>query len=309
MVTTLTLNPCVDWTLSLPRLSPGGLNVVDRARTDVGGKGINVSVVLRELGVETNCLGINYASNGAVLTEKLDGLGIPHDFVTVPGAIRTNIKLMDSATNEMTEINSRGEAVSRESIEAVLKKVSARVGAVLVLSGRTPSGAEDDIYKRCIETVSASGVKVVLDTQGAPLRLAVSAHPFLIKPNLYELQSTFGCASHDMRDIVRACLPIIRRGVGIVCVSMGANGALITDGKKAFYAPPLDARPKGYQGAGDSMVAGICKAVTEDAGLDDMLRFGTAAATASIIREGTQLCRLADYRRYLPQVRVEKVTV
>ena len=306
MITTVTMNPCIDKTVYLPSLTVGQLNLVEDSRLDVAGKGVNVAVVLQELGQEVLCAGINFDGNGHIMTDHLDKLGVPYDFVTAPGDIRTNIKVMDRQRNQMTEINSKGDVVADTVIEELLTKLEgfAARSTVMSFSGRIPNGAENDLYKRCVERVRPLGVKVVLDAERWPLREAIPAGPYVIKPNLYELETGFNIKITSHKEAVAVCREVIRQGVSVVCVSMGADGALIVDENEAWYAPALPVTPKGFPGAGDSMVAGICKAVEENRSIADMLRFGMAASHGSIIREGTLLCQRADYDNFLPQIPV-----
>ena len=309
MVTTVTLNPCIDWTVSLPTLSLGALNLAHSERIDVSGKGINVAEVLKELSCGVCCTGVSFNDNGALLGSKLDGLGIPHDFAMAEGRLRTNIKAMDLSHNRMTEINSLGYPVESAVLEIFLDKLEALAAksSIITMSGRITNGAGEDIYRRCIERVSGFPVKTILDAEKAPLTLAIPAKPYLVKPNLYELQTALARTAAGEADIAAMAREFINRGASVVCVSMGEDGALIADSHSAFYAPALPVVPKGFQGSGDSMVAGICKAILEDRGIEDMLRFGIAAASASIIREGTLLCRMKDYESFLPMVKTKLI--
>ena len=310
MVTTVTLNPCIDYTITVPGVELGKLNIAKSARTDMAGKGINVSAVLEEIGVHSFAAGLSFADNHSQLEAYLDRLKIAHDFVVAPGAIRTNVKINDSTTNIMTEINSRGNDVSEEMLKEAIEKAAelAAKSKMLVMSGRLPGGAPDTTYRTLVKKAKTAGCKVVVDAEGLPLLEAVKEKPFLIKPNLYELEKTFDCKVKTIPEILRVCGLIISGGVEIVCVSLGEKGALIANRNEAFYAKAICITPKGFQGAGDSMVAGICKAFTEGRGLDEMLRFGVAAASGSLIREGTQLCRCAEFEVFLRQVEIETAT-
>lgn len=310
MITTVTLNPCIDLTLRLDSLKAGGLNIVEHSRADACGKGVNVSVVLRALGLSTMCTGISFNGNGGErLYAHLEEQCIAHDFVVAHGELRTNIKLMDTEKNEMTEINSRGCQVEESVVRKYLGKLFdiAHKSSIVVMSGRVPNGGYEDIYKRSLEKIRGLDVITVVDAEKEPLRQAVLAKPYLIKPNVYELETAFGCKIHSTGDVVDACRDIIKKGVKIVCCSMGGDGAVIAGKKEAWHSPATDIEVKGYQGAGDSMVAGICKGIREKLGLDDMLRYGVAAASASLLREGSQLCRRADFEKILPQIKTEKI--
>lgn len=309
MITTVTLNPCIDLTLYLDRLDIGGLNLVERSRSDACGKGVNVSVVLRALGLSTICTGISFDGNGTQLYQYLDEQCVAHDFAVAHGNIRTNIKLMDCEKTEMTEINSHGEPVEESVVREYLDKLFdiAHRSSIIVMSGRIPNGDYTDIYRRSLERIRHLGVLTIVDAEKEPLKQAVMAKPFLIKPNTYELETTFGCKIHSHADVVDACRDIIKKGIKVVCCSMGGDGAIIVDRKEAWYSPALELDIKGFQGAGDSMVAGLCKGLQENLGLDETLRCGVAAASASLLREGTLLCRPGDFNSLLPQVKVVKL--
>lgn len=309
MITTVTLNPCIDLTIFLDGFKTGGLNMVKNSRSDAAGKGINVSVVLRAFGLSTMCTGISFDGNSAMFDRFLEEQCIAHDFAMARGDIRTNIKLLDVSKNEMTEVNSHGEPVEAHVIREYFDKLTnyAHKSSMLVFSGRIPNGGGEDIYRRSLEAVRNLPVLTIVDAEKEPLKQAVLAKPYLIKPNTFELEETFGCKIHSHKDVTDACRDIIKKGVKVVCCSMGGEGAMIVDKKEAWFAPPLDVELKSFQGAGDSVVAGICKAIHDKLELKDMLRYGVAAASASLTREGTLLCRRSDFDRLLPLVTVEAV--
>lgn len=310
MITTVTLNPCIDLTVNIPGLNVGGLNLATQTRTDVSGKGINVSVVLRELGLATVCTGITFDGNGQQLTARLERHSISGNFAVAHGNIRTNIKLFDEEKREMTEINHRGWPVDDAVIDAFFEKllICAEQSDIVVLSGRIPCGAQNDIYRTCLKSLHKLPVKTILDAEGEPLKLALSQKPYLIKPNLYELESAFSCKIQSTQEAVNICRnKILSKGVSVVCVSMGGEGAVIVDRERAFFAPALGIEVKGFQGAGDSMVAGVCKGMAEGKDIDDMLRYGVAAASASLIREGTLLCRKMDFERMLAKIEITEI--
>lgn len=312
MITTVTLNPCIDLTLYLGGLTTGGLNLVERSRSNIAGKGVNVSVVLRALGCSTMCAGISFDGNGSQLDAFLEKQSIAHDFAMAHGNIRTNIKLMDESKNEMTEVNSHGDTVDSYVINRYLEKLvsCAKRSSMLVFSGRIPNGGAnnfDDIYRRSLEAVKDLPVITVVDAEKEPLRQAVLAKPYLIKPNTFELEETFGCKIHSKNDVVEAARGIINRGVSVVCCTMGGDGAIIVNKNEAWFSPPMDIIAKGFQGAGDSVVAGMCKAIHSKLSLKETLCYGVAAAAGSLEREGTLLCRSSDFERLLPLVKAEKI--
>ena len=310
MITTVTLNPCIDYTVNVPELALGELNVMSSSRLDVSGKGVNVAVVLSRLGVPALCTGISFSANHAELAAFLDGEGVAHDFAMARGSIRMNIKINDGGeSRRMTEINSRGDKVSPDMLKQAREKITrlAAKSDMLIMSGRIPNGASEDIYRQIMQDLRGCGCKIVIDAERRPLIEAVKGCPFLIKPNLHELEVSFGRPVRDISDILSVCGMIISSGVEVVCVSMSERGALIASREGAYHAVVSDIKPLGLQGAGDSMVAGICKAVSEGRNLSDMLKFGIAAASASIVREGTDLCRSKDFEDMLARVEIEKI--
>lgn len=308
MVTTVTLSPCIDLMVRVPALAAGQLNLASATRTDVAGKGVNVSVVLRALGQATLCTGITFDGNGQQLDDYLEQQTISRRFATAHGNIRTNIKVYDDTTGEMTEINHLCDPVDAVAVTDYLQRMAecAAQSSIMVFSGRVPAGVAPDIYRRSLQAIAHLPVKVIVDAEGEPLRQALLEKPYLIKPNTYELETAFDCKISSPEDAVTVCRQkIIGQGAQVVCVSLGGDGAVIVDENQAFYAPPLDIVVEGFSGAGDSMVAGLCKGMLEGLGIDGMLRYGVAAASASLLRPGTQLCRRADFDRLLPLVTVQ----
>lgn len=308
MITTVTLNPCIDLTVRVSGLRLGELNLVTDTRTDISGKGVNVSVALRALGLATFCTGVSFDGNGRLLDEFLERNSICRQFAISRGSIRTNIKLYDE-DGRLTEINHAGFPVDRvvmEQFQRILLECAAQ-SELVVFSGRIPVGVEPDIYRRSMMALKKLPVKCVVDAEGKPLREALRRKPYLVKPNRREMEGLLRGKIATREEALAACRRLLDKGVGVVCLSLGAEGALIAGREAAFYAPALDVPVRGLQGAGDSMVAGLCKGIKENAGLDDMLRYGVAAASASIQREGTLLCRKNDFENLLPRVKVERL--
>jgi 1-phosphofructokinase len=303
MIMTVTLNPCIDKTLTIASFTHGGMNRVIHERQDIAGKGINVSAALAGLGCESVCTGFNYADNGVLVMEYLDGLGIAYNFISVPGTVRTNIKLFEQDTQVMTEINQSGAYVSPGSVEALLAFIKKEQPEWLVLSGSRPQGIAADIYARILEQ---SAGYTILDTEGEALRLGLSCvkKPFLIKPNLYELENAFNVHLPTHRDISEFCNGLLGGGLVYVCVSMGKDGALLIGAEGTFFAEAPDIPVRGTQGAGDSMVAGFLWGLAQNLGAGELLRCAVAAASASVVREGTLLCEGEGFTKMLKLVRV-----
>jgi 1-phosphofructokinase len=282
------------------------MNRVADARDDAAGKGINVSAALKALGIGSVCMGINYRENGDFIDEWLDKEGVPHDFAYAEGAVRTNIKLTEEDTGIMTEINQPGNFVPEELVVSLIKKITGAKPDILVLSGSRPKGVGADIYKKIAD---ACGCGVLLDAEGEALTLGMAAEkpPLLIKPNLFELETAFNVKLGSLNEIAEFCAGIVKKGTERVCVSMGKDGAALICGDGAYFAEALDIDARGVQGAGDSMVAGFVYALVKGLPPGETLRSATAAAAASVIREGTLMCTAEGFETMLKRVKVKKI--
>ncbi|MCL2350918.1 MAG: 1-phosphofructokinase family hexose kinase [Firmicutes bacterium] len=317
MIATVTLNPCRDRTIVIPRLAVGGLNRAGSVRDDMSGKGINVSAVLRSLGVETLCLGFIFDQGADELTETLAAKGLRHDFVRAPGKIRTNLKIFEAESRRMTEINEAGSPVPAERADELREKVrrSARESAAVVLSGSAPPGVKADFYRELIEICREANpsAAIALDADGELLKNGLDARPDILKPNLCELENLLGkkfgggfAAERD--NITRCCGELAREtGAGLICVSMGAEGALLWSKDGVFFAKAPDVEVRSLQGAGDSMMAGLCAAYVTGKPPAESLRWAAAAAGGSVMREGTELCGREDFDGVYGKVEIEEI--
>lgn len=312
MYGTVTLNPCIDKTITLDSFKPGGLNRIVSSVSQPAGKGINSSIVYKNLGGDTFCTGINYLENRSVLEKYLDGKGISHDFYTVPGELRTNLKVFDIKKEEITEINAGGYKVPEGYEKELLTKIVklSQNFKTLLLGGSIPKGVKATIYKKIIEAVRHLGIKVILDADGDLFANSIKAKPYMIKPNDYELEQYMGVKFSSNKEIAKAAKKVfVDEGIKLVCVSLGVRGAIIIDEKSCYEAKSLKVDVKGTVGAGDSMVAGIVYGISQGYSLDDLLKSGIAAATSSIVKEGTKLCDINGYNKYLDMIKVNKVVL
>ena len=309
MILSVTLNPCIDKTIYLDALEVGAYNRVKNTRIDVAGKGLNVSTVLNHLGEDTLCMGINFRNNGNLLEQTMNSRGLKHHFVYADGSIRTNIKLFEQDSHTMTEINEAGPTVSSSLIDKLIDEIDARLEHthILVLSGSIPPGVPADIYRRLIRMAHRKDVKTVLDTAGEPFALGLEEKPFLVKPNSLEFEQTFKKDLKAGKGPLEVARSVIESGVSYLCISMGADGALLLDREHAYRAKALPIEAKGLTGAGDSMVAGMCYALRRHLGSEDMLRYAMACSAGSVRQEGTLLARESDVKELLPQVEIEVI--
>lgn len=309
MVLTVTLNPCIDRTVKVEGFAAGGTNRVLASRCDVGGKGINVSIALKNLGEDTRCLGLNFKQNGTLLPDILKNRGIGCDFVEADGVLRTNIKIFDIRTGEMSELNEKGSKIGPDvlgAFESILER-SLPKASLLILDGSVPPGVPATYYRTLMKRAAWHGVRTVLDARGELLMEGIREHPCLIKPNREELEEAAGEHIASRRDAVRAARRLIGLGAGMVCASLGRDGALLITAEEAYFSAGADVPVRGLQGAGDSLVAGMSYAMVRSLPPPEILRHGVAAAHGSLIREGTQLCTRGDFIKMLPRISVEKI--
>lgn len=309
MITTVCLNPCMDRSISIAEFNYGGMNRVQSVRNDAGGKGVNVAITAARLGLETECITFLGRTGGQEIENRLISNGVSSVAVWLDGTLRTNIKLLDQSKNIITEINESGAPIS----DADLKKMTDLICAhaqdsdFLVLSGSMPPGCPVDYYRTLIEAVEGLNCRCVLDADGARLTEALKARPFLIKPNKPELEAVVGRELHTLQDIREAAMTYIDMGVSVVAVSMGSEGAMITDGANAYYAPRMPVDVKSTVGAGDAMIAGYTAGFLAELPLDEVFRKGVACATASVMTEGTKLIDKAVYKSLLDKIEIQSI--
>ena len=289
LITVLCLNPSFDRTVEVSELEPGRTNRILSSMTQAGGKGLNVATCLRNLGLESVCLGCAGTDNYEQFSKLLGTRNAWVDFERIPGSIRLNTKVVSLKGNHhVTELNEPGPSISKDDLRFLQERFreSCKKSRMAVITGSLPPQCPEGTYAAFMKDVS---VPWVLDVGGRELMLGLSAHPFLIKPNLDELEKAVGRRLSGSRDIVDAAKYLCERGASCAVVSMGGDGAVITNGKDALFSPALQVNVESTVGAGDAMVSGLIAGYLKDQALDTMLRYGTAAAAASVMSRGTGL--------------------
>lgn len=307
MITTVCMNPAFDKTVTVDTLRAGRVNRAGQSRMDVGGKGVNVAIVARRLGLEAQCVGCAGEDGADRFRAMLDVQGLPHQFLTVPGTLRTNLKIMSTDGSEMTEINEAGAAVNQKTLETFFEmaKKAAKDSVMAVVTGSLPPECPTETYRDLIRMMD---VPCILDVSGQELMLGLEAGPCLIKPNIHELASTLGRPVRTLQEIVYGARALMARGARQTLVSMGGEGAVLVTAQKAFYAPAIPVPVASTVGAGDSMVGGWLRGMDESGGDPvEAFRWSVAAATASVMTEGTQLVRPEDIQPLLRRVEIQEV--
>lgn len=299
MILTVCLSPSVDVTIELDSLNTGKVNVVKSKTLSFTGKALNVAIGVARLGGEAYATGFMYNDNGMMFERALDKEGVPFSFVWNSGRVRENYKCIDKHSM-LTEINDVGEQVGDEKLYELLQAIrnlSSRA-EVTVISGSLPRGVDPTYYRELFRAVDSRSLRIV-DAEGARLFAALEAGIDLVKPNLEELEFTLGRQIKDKDDMLAGCRELLERGAKAVLLSLGKDGAVITDGTHNYYCKSINVAVNSTVGAGDGMVAAAATALKQDAPLKDILRAGVAAGTATVTTFGTISFTKSKYEEIL----------
>jgi len=291
MIYTVTLNPTIDRTIRFPTLAVGELNRATTSRTDLSGKGINVSVTLQRFGVETVLTGFIAGVYGRVLLEGLRSQGYTCDFMEVAGETRSNITVIDESTGVTTKLNEPGPTVTEEDLRAFEERLVGRLheGDLCVMSGALPPGAPIDTYARLVRAIQAKGGWAALDTSGPALAAGCRARPDFIKPNSIEAFSLTQNRMETPVALVKGLEAILAMGPRRVLLSLGARGAAVASDDYVWMARPPDIEEVSAVGAGDALMAGALWAWEQNLPTEEILRWATAAGTATATEDGTAI--------------------
>lgn len=285
MIYTVTFNPSLDYIVSMKDFTMGMTNRTAAEQIFPGGKGINVSIVLRNLGIQNTALGFTAGFTGEQIEKETKSIGLCTDFIHLDsGFSRINVKLKDY---DGTEINGMGPEITEEAVRQLYGKLDRlREGDVLVLAGSIPKCLPDSIYSDILERLKGKGILFVVDAAKELLLNVLQYGPFLIKPNNHELGEIFGVKLHTREEALPYAKKLKEKGAKNVLVSMSGQGAVLVDETGNVHA--LEA-PKGTLvnavGAGDSMVAGFLAGWTETKDYDHAFRMGLSAGSASAFSE------------------------
>lgn len=286
MIYTLTFNPAIDYVMHPVSFTEGITNRSDFEEYFIGGKGINVSLVLGQLGLDSVAMGFTAGFTGRAMEAELQEKGVSTDFVRLEeGFTRINLKLKGE---QETELNGKGPHIGEAELAKMLEKLrKLKKGDILVLAGSIPGSLPSDIYERIMEELSPLGVSFAVDAAGQLLKNSLAYSPFIIKPNVQELSELFGreLASHE--DIIAAARELQTMGAENVLVSMAGEGSILLDREgKTHFMPALKGEVLGSVGAGDSMLAGFISGYIQTGDFAFALRLGTACGGATAFSRG-----------------------
>ena len=284
MIYTLTLNPALDYTIKLENLYLGKINITKETEILPGGKGINVSTVLKNLEIESIAIGFISGFTGKEIERKLNENNIKTEFIGLENQnSRINIKIIEK-TKE-TAINTKGPNILKEDIEKLYKKIEKiEDGDFLVLSGSIPNGIDQDIYEKICEKLKNKNIKIIVDSTNDLLLKTLKFKPFLIKPNKPELEEIFKTKIKNKKEAIKYAQVLKEKGAKNIIVSMGEEGAIFIDENKNKYNIGA-LKPKkivNTVGAGDSMIAGFLAGFLKYKNYEKALKLGISSATATV---------------------------
>lgn len=309
MIYTVTMNPTLDITFELEEISFGEPVKAQRVVATPGGKGINVSRGLRNMGVDSVAMGLLGGYRGEEVLDLLQKEGLILQVVKIKNTTRTNISILGLRDGKELVIRAAGPVVEEEETERLVELLleRAQTPEALIMSGSLPPGVQPDIYRSLIDECGKKGVRVILDSDGEPFRLGIEARPYLIKPNKVELENLAGRELASDDEIVEFGRGLVAGGVGVVVVSQGKEGAIMVTEEAAWkgIVPPVHSEDT--VGAGDSTVAGLVMGMARGEPPERMFHRGLACGVSAVMNSGPALCDPSTYFRAAEAVIVERV--
>ncbi|MCS3804477.1 1-phosphofructokinase [Chromobacterium alkanivorans] len=310
-VHTVTLNPALDQTIALARLTPGAVNLAQSASSNAGGKGVNVASCLADWGAPVGVCGLLGRNNSEAFEQLFLDKRIADHMLRLPGDTRVNIKLADLSSGDTTDVNLPGIAAGEAQLEQVGAELAARLrpGDIVALCGSLPPGLPADSYLRLCRLLRPLGARLLLDSSGEALSQALDgdAPPHCVKPNRHELELWAGRALPDTAAVLACARGLLQRGVEQVVVSLGADGALFASRDRALLASLPAQQPLSTVGAGDALVAGLAAARLDGLDLEAEARLAVAFAAAKLARVGPHLPPPEQVRAMAAQVRLQSL--
>ncbi len=286
MIYTVTFNPALDYVVKVDNLTLGMVNRTAQEDIYYGGKGINVSMVLNNLGIKSTALGFIAGFTGKEISDGVAAMGVESDFITLrEGMSRINVKIK---SQEESEINGQGPMIHDDELEALYAKLDEiQDGDILVLAGSIPNTLPEDIYEKIMARLQDKDIHIAVDATKDLLMNVLKYHPFVIKPNNHELGEMFGVVLKNNDEIIEYAKKLQDLGARNVLISMAGDGAILVDenGEVSVSKPPKGT-VKNSVGAGDSMVAGFIAGYLKNGSYEEALKMGLATGSATAFSEG-----------------------
>jgi 6-phosphofructokinase 2 len=294
MIYTVTISPSLDRMVEVEELIYDEVNPIVDAKEHSAGKGVDVSRVIKELGGRSIAIGFVGGYNGLQFEGKLLNEGLVCDFLRIGEETKTNIILLQQKRKMQTLLATSGPRLGETELAMFFEKLRAiPAGSYVVLNGNLPATMDDQFFAQAITVLKQKGAKVILDSDGEPMRNGVAASPFLVKPNIHELGRLLGKSIVDLGEVVEGGRSLLDSSRYVV-VSLGARGAVGISEEGVYHAVPPKVEVRSSAGAGVSLVAGMVWALSRGDELDEDLALGVACGTATTLNAGNDLCRKED---------------
>ncbi|MBQ3116482.1 MAG: 1-phosphofructokinase family hexose kinase [Clostridia bacterium] len=308
MILSICPNPSIDCTIELDSLNVGMLNRIDSKVETYSGKALNVAMGVARLGEESFTTGFMFDDQGKLFEHVLDREGVKYKFIYNKGRARVNYKIIDKRSM-LTEINDKGETVTKEKqaeLIDLVREISPNF-KIAVMSGSLPKGVSPEFYGDVLSAVP-SNVKVIVDTERENMLSAIDKRQiYMVKPNLREFEKFTGASISSIDDIVKASKKYLDMGVQNVLVSLGSEGAVLTDGVDSYYCKSASVAVNSTVGAGDCMVAAVCVGLIKGVPMHELLKMSVAAGTAAVTTSGTNLFYFDKYKEIYAKITSRKI--
>ncbi len=307
MILTICPNPSIDCTMELDNLNVGMLNRISSKIETYSGKALNVAIGIARLNKKCMATGFMFNNQAKLFEHTLEKEKVDYSFIYNDGNARVNYKIIDKKSM-LTEINDKGETVTKEKqneLIELIKKLSNNVD-IAVMSGSLPKGVEPEFYGRALSVIPKS-VKLIVDTEKENMLSALDNEIYMVKPNLRELENFANQELLTKKDMLKACGKYLDKGVKNVLLSLGAEGAILTDGTESYFCKSANVAVNSTVGAGDCMISAATVGITEGLSKKEILQMSVAAGTAAITTCGTNLFYKDKYDEIFSKILPEKI--
>jgi tagatose 6-phosphate kinase len=310
MILTITLNPAIDSSYQIDSLEVDTVMRCDNYDKTAGGKGLNVSRILKKLDMEINATGFVGGKNGEYFLELLEKDGVESEFVSIGGNTRICIAIIGKDGTQ-TEILETGPTINRNEEEIFLERYLKLVKNVdlVCASGSLPKGLAKDFYEKLARLSNESGTPFLLDSSGESLKNGIKGKPYLIKPNIDELRDFAGQDIESESEIVSVARNIIATGVKYVVISMGKDGAILVTEKRVYRGSAPNIEAVNPVGSGDSMMGGFCKAIHDEMSECEILKLGIACGTANAMERETGRIDILKVNKLMEEIEVNEIFI
>jgi len=309
MIATITLNPSLDITITVDGLRVDETNRWTSSRLYAGGKGIDVSRAIREMGGRAVAYGFIGGSPGRQVEIMLDAEAVPFSFTPIELETRTNFIITDTKTSQQTRIDAPGPRISKKEFDRFHRKIMhiQPQPDLVVVGGSVPPGLPANIYYDVIGEAWGFKVRSILDSEGQWLEEGIKAKPYLVKPNVHEAERLLKRELLTEEAVIDAARDIVEMGVEVAVISRGKDGLIAATKKSVLKAVPPEVKVRSALGAGDCSIAGLALKIVNGVPLIEACRLAVAMGTAAALTPGNQLCRRADVERLLPEIKLWEV--